>query len=318
VSFPLGGIRALVVGLGSIGRTHARALASLGAAVEVVTRRPDELGEMAGSVAGAHPSIDAALAAGGFDYCVVASATADHGADVAALAGAGFGGVLLVEKPVAGRSDEFPAGLAFERVGVGYNLRFHPAVRWLRRRLEGETALVVDLAAQSFLPEWRPGRDHRATASASRERGGGALRDLSHEVDLMLLLFGEPLAVAARGGNLGELGIEAETTVAALLELERAPVATLRLSYLDRLPERRVRVTTVRDTLEADLLSGLCRSASGEEGHPVDWPRTYADLHLAMLGDDPAPVCTLAEGRAALACVERIEDALGAASGAGR
>jgi predicted dehydrogenase len=318
MSAPLGDVRALVVGLGSIGRTHARALAGLGATVEVVTRRPGELGAAAGAVAAAHPSIDAALAAGGFDYCVVASATADHGADVAALAGAGFGGVLLVEKPVVARSGEFPEGTAFERVGVGYNLRFHPAVRWLRGRLEDESALVADLAAQSFLPEWRPGRDHRATASASRERGGGALRDLSHEVDLMLQLFGEPLAVAARGGNLGELDVEAETAVVALLELERAPVATLRLSYLDRLPERRVRVTTARDTLEADLLSGLCRSSSGEEMRPVDWPRTYADLHLAMLGEGPGAVCTLAEGRAALACVERIEDALGAPSGAGR
>jgi predicted dehydrogenase len=307
-----------VVGLGSIGRAHARALAGMGAAVEVVTRRPEELGDAAGSVAAAHPSIEVAVATRGFDYCVVASATADHGADVAALAEAGFTGALLVEKPLVARSGELPEEVPFERVGVGYNLRFHPAVRWLRERLEGESALVADLAAQSFLPDWRPGRDHRETASGSRARGGGALRDLSHEIDLMLLLFGEPRAVAARGGNLGELGIEAETAVAALLELERAPVATLRLSYLDRLPERRVRVTTAGDTLEADLLSGLCRSSSGEERRPVDWSRTYIDLHLAMLGAGPGAVCTLAEGRAALACVERIEDSLGAPSEAGR
>jgi len=301
----------LVVGLGSIGRTHVRTLAELGAAVEAVTRRPHELGAAAGDVGATHPSIDAALAAAEFDYCVVASATADHAADVAALAAAGFGGTLLVEKPLVARSGEFPDGLAFERVGVGYNLRFHPAVRWLQGQLGGEPVLVADLVAQSFLPEWRPGRDHRATASASRARGGGVLRDLSHEIDLMMLLFGEPRSVAARGGNLGELGIEAETAVSALLELERAPVATLRLGYLDRLPERRIRVTTARDTLEADLLSGACRSSIGEEAHPVDWPRTYAELHQAMLGEGPAPVCTLAEGLDAVACVERLEEALG-------
>ncbi len=300
---PLTGVRALVVGLGSIGARHARVLADLGATVEAVSRR----GSAEGTTT--HASIEAALAAGPYDYCVVASATSDHAADVAALAGAGFAGKLLVEKPVALRSGEVPAELPFARLGVGYNLRFHPAVGWLRRQLEGQDALVVDIAAQSFLPEWRPGRHPRETASGSRARGGGVLRDLSHELDLMLWLFGEPRRATALGGNLGDLGIDAETAVGAVLELERAPIATLRLSYLDRLPERRVRVTTASDTLEADLLSGECRSSSAGERYEIDWTKTYADLHLAMLGPDPAAVCGLGEGLRVVACIEELEGA---------
>lgn len=301
---PLAGLRALVIGLGSIGRTHAGLLAELGATVEVVTRRQSDVGA-------AHPSIAAAFAAAEFDYCVVCSATAEHAADARALAEAGFSGALLVEKPVTARSGEFPAGAAFERVGVGYNMRFSPLLRWLEERLEGQRALVVDVAAQSFLPEWRPGRDHRQTESASAARGGGVVRDLSHEIDLILRLFGAPRKVAALGGNLGGLEIDAETAVSALLELERAPLATLRLSYLDRLPERRVRVTTELDTLEIDLLSGACRSSDVEEQIPVEWRRTYADLHRAMLGGPgAAAVCSLEQGLEAVALVERIEAAL--------
>jgi len=299
-SRPLSGIRALVVGLGSIGATHVRVLEELGATVEAVSRR-------ASPETATHASIEAALAMGTFDYCVVSSATCDHVADVLALAEAGFAGTLLVEKPVTARSGEFPAEIPFAHVGVGYNLRFHPAVRWLRRQLEGQAALVVDVAAQSFLPEWRPGRDPRETASGSRSRGGGVLRDLSHELDLMLWLFGEPRRATALGGNLGELGIDAETAVGAVLALERAPVATLRLSYLDRLPERRVRVTTASDTLEADLLSGACRSSGAGERYEIDWTKTYADLHLAMLGPDPAAVCSLGEGLRVVACIEELE-----------
>ena len=301
-SSPLSGIRVLVVGLGSIGATHVRVLEGLGAAVEAVSRR--------GSAEGTtHASVEAALAEGGFDYCVVASATSDHAADVAALAEVGFAGTLLIEKPVAAQSGEVPAELPFARVGVGYNLRFHPAVGWLRRQLQRQDALVVDVAAQSFLPEWRPGRDHRETASGSRARGGGVLRDLSHELDLMLWLFGEPQKAMALGGNLGELGIDAETAACAVLGLERAPLATLRLSYLDRLPERRVRVTTASDTLEADLLSGECRSSSAGERYEIDWTKTYADLHLAMLGPDPAAVCTLDEGLRVVSWIEELEGA---------
>jgi predicted dehydrogenase len=312
MSRSLAGLRALVVGLGSIGRTHARVLTELGAAVEVVTLRESE-GHPA------HDSIEAALGRGAFDYCVVASATSAHATDVRGLSRAGFDGALLVEKPVVARSGEFPAEARFERVGVGYNLRFHPAASWLRQQLKGRPVLVVDVAAQSFLPDWRPGRDPRETASGSRARGGGVLRDLSHEIDLMLWLFGEPRAVAARGGSLGGIGIDVETAVSAVLELERAPVATLRLSYLDRLAERRVRVTTELDTLEADMLAGACRSSAGEERFPVDWERTYADLHLAMHGQGSVEaVCTLDEALAAVACIERIESALDGGEGAGR
>lgn len=301
---PLAGLRALVIGLGSIGRTHAGVLAELGATVEVVTRRESDVGT-------AHASIAAAFAAAEFDYCVVCSTTAEHAAEVRALAAAGFDGALLVEKPVTARSGEFPAEAAFERVGVGYNMRFSPLLRWLEERLEGQAALVVDVAAQSFLPEWRPGRDHRETESASAARGGGVVRDLSHEIDLILRLFGAPLQVTALGGNLGGLGIDAETAVSALLELERAPVTTLRLSYLDRLPERRVRATTEHDTFEIDLVGGACRTSTAEERIEVDWRRTYADLHLAMLGGPGAKdVCTLEEGLAAVAVVEQLEAAL--------
>jgi predicted dehydrogenase len=143
------------------------------------------------------------------------------------------------------------------------------------------------------------------------------VRDFSHEIDLMLRLFGAPREVAARGGNLGGLGIDAETAVSALLELERAPVVTLRLSYLDRLPERRVRVTTELDTFEIDLVSGACRSTDVEDLFPIDWPRTYADLHLAMLGGpDTAFVCSLEEGQRVVACVEELESTIGNGAGA--
>ena len=265
----------------------------------------------------AHPSIEAAFADDEFDYCVVSSATGDHAAATCRRWPRRDSAAPCWSRSRSRRDrGNSPLGRTFERIGIGYNLRFHPAVRWLEQQLSGETAIVVDVAAQSYLPEWRPGRDHRETASAGRARGGGVLRDLSHEIDLMLGLFGEPREILALGGNLGGLGIDAETAVSAALELERAPVATLRLSYLDRMPERRVRVTTALETFEADLLSGECRMSTGEELHPVEWPRTYADLHLAMLGCGPGAVCTLEEGLRVVACIEALESAIGDRSGA--
>ena len=41
------------------------------------------------------------------------------------------------------------------------------------------------------LQTWRPGRDLNDTVSVSRAKGGGVLRELSHEFDYLSTLFGE-------------------------------------------------------------------------------------------------------------------------------
>ena len=44
--------------------------------------------------------------------------------------------------------------------------------------------------AGQCLPTWRPESDYKNTYSAKSEKGGGVLRDLSHEIDLCLSLVG--------------------------------------------------------------------------------------------------------------------------------
>jgi hypothetical protein len=70
-------------------------------------------------------------------------------------------------------------------------------------RLDGRSAITVSAYVGQDLRDWRPGRDHRTTASATQQAGGGVLRDLSHELDYLLWLFGPWQRVAALGGAYG-------------------------------------------------------------------------------------------------------------------
>jgi predicted dehydrogenase len=295
-----GGSSTLVVGAGSIGQRHARLLTEMGAEVSVVTSRPQE------SQLTAYRSVEDALQSGEFSYCVIASPTTRHEHDVALLGDGGFAGRLLIEKPIFGSSSARCDLGRFAGARVNYNLRFHPAVEWLRERLRGSEAVIADVSAQSYLPDWRPERELQSTSSATRASGGGVLRDLSHELDLMLWLFGPVRAAHAVTGPAGDLGVEVETVCAAALELDRARAATLRLSYLDRRPERRLRITTSGDVLEADLLTGRCSSIEEEVELEVDWDETYRAAHRDAL-EDGERGCSAQEALEVVALIEQLE-----------
>lgn len=293
---------ALVVGQGSIGQRHARLLGELGVAVAAVSRRRDAAPRCYGSLA-------QALAREAPDYVVIADETAAHRATLTALANSGFAGSVLVEKPLFAAPAPLPAN-RFAGLYVGYNLRFHPVLAELKRLLADEPALSAHVYVGQYLPEWRPGRDYRATASASRAAGGGALRDLSHELDYMSWLFGPCRQVAALGGRSGALDIDSDDVAALLLAFERCPAATAQLNYLDRPGAREVIINTARHTLRADLVRGSLQVNGEERRFPVARDDTYLAEHRSVLGNRRETLCTAAEGAAIVALIAAAEQAV--------
>ena len=77
---------------------------------------------------------------------------------------------------------------------IGYNLRFSPSLQHFRKLLgEGiiSSLLSVRCEVGQYLPSWRPESDYRQGVSAKKELGGGALLELSHEIDYIQWIFGK-------------------------------------------------------------------------------------------------------------------------------
>jgi predicted dehydrogenase len=293
--------RALVIGYGSIGTRHAGLLARLGAEVGAVTR-------VAECPYPRWTDLDRAVREFGPDYAVVCNATADHFPALDALAAGGFRGKVLVEKPI-GEGSAGTRTWPFASLHVGYNLRFLPVLSALRDALAGEAPLAASIYCGQYLPDWRPGRDYRRSYSASARRGGGVLRDLSHELDYMLWMLGPWRRVAALGGRISALAIESDDAWALSIECRRCPVVSVQLNYLDRTPRRDVRVTTANDTYSADLLGGTLSSAAGTRAFPVDRDETYLAEHRAVLSGGSSVLCTAAEALDVMRLVEAAESA---------
>lgn len=252
----------VVHGSGSIGIRHARALREL-AGVEVIVSpvRSERLLELTGEGFRAEP-IESALARRP-NGVVVATDTGRHTED--ALRAIAAGSAVLVEKPLAPNRAAAEmivreASAAGRDVHVACCLRFDTGLGWIRERLPALGHLrAADAECMSWLPAWRPGRDHRE-GYAARRNEGGVLLDLVHEIDYSAWLLGRHRRVSAllRSGVLGLApGVE-ETAFLIGVHDDELPM-TLRLSYAVQPSTRRLRIWGEHGLLEWDYVGRMAR-----------------------------------------------------------
>jgi predicted dehydrogenase len=240
-------MRALVVGLGSIGRRHARNLASLGLEVAVCRQVGAAQPEPLGVNAREFSSLRDALAAEP-DVVIVTNPTSLH-VDTA-LKAIEAGAHVLVEKPIGHTLDAVASFLESARekkrvISVGYNLRFHPGLARLRELLyAGDIGrpLTARIESGEFLPGWHPWEDYRHGYSARRDMGGGPVLTFSHEIDTLLWLLGRPVRLTALAARTSDLEIDTEDVAEIVVQLACGALAAVHVDYVRRPPRRVVEI----------------------------------------------------------------------------
>lgn len=290
-------MKALVVGCGSIGSRHMRILKELGHDTALVSRH-----RMDSSI---YRSTAAALTQLQPDYVVIANRTHEHRNTLMTLFDRGYDGTVLVEKPLF--HTPLPVdSTATRRVFVGYNLRFHPVMRALCAQLQFERVISAQVYAGQYLPTWRR-QDYRLGYSARRAEGGGVLRDLSHELDATLHLFGHWQRVAAIGGRYSSLEIDSDDTYGLLIATNRCPLVSIQINYLDRAKRREILVNTDRHTYRACLIHDTLQVDDLVQHIPSSIDATYRAEHEAVLAGDLSALCTVEEALETLQLIDAAE-----------
>lgn len=294
-------MKCLVVGYGSIGQRHARVLREMECHVALVSRSTTQDFPV-------YPSISEAVSGWAPQYIVIANDTNLHAPALTELAKLEYEGTTLVEKPLAERISELgptPSGPIY----VGYTLRFHPIIQWLAKHLRGQSLWTLTAYVGQYLPDWRPDSDYRKSYSA-RKDDGGVIRDLSHELDYIQFFSGVCRQTIVSGGQLSSLEIESEDAATLLAKLERCPLTTVHVNYLDRSPSRWIIANGPMGTVHADLIKGTI-SLNGEEQHvPVVRDAMIRDQHLAALHQDTTMLCTLAEAMNTMRWIEAAHESM--------
>lgn len=315
-------LRAGLIGMGSMGRNHARVLQQL-PDVELVAavdpRDPAQIGPHRIDVV----DTVSELLARGVDLCTVATPTRTHEDIGLELAEAGI--PTLIEKPLAHTSKAAQTIVeAFERNGVigcvGHIERFNPALQNLRQRLAaGELGELYQVVTR------------RQGPFPSRITDAGVVLDLAtHDIDLTAWVTQSSYrAVSARFAH--RSGREHEDLVSAVTELTSGVVATHLVNWLSPMKERVTMVTGERgcfvaDTLTADLTffqNGTERSQwdrvaafrGVSEGHMIRYaiPKpeplmTELSQFVAAVRGEPAELVSLREGLSTVCVAEAIRE----------
>lgn len=309
----------LIVGLGSIGRRHARVFKAAGikeiAGADV---REDRLEQAKSEVGWTKLGTDykAMLAADKFDAVLITLPTALH--TPVALAAAEAGCHIFIEKPVAADTaglDEVEELVKAKGLiaYTAYCYRFAPSAERMKAIVDSNRigkVLAARIKISTYLPDWHPWEDYRSFYMAKLELGGGARLDESHGIDLLRWMFGDIKSVYALVDKVSNLEISADDLTTMVLRFNNGVVGEAHFDLLGRSARVDAELIGSEGTLLWDRISGkieifdaATREWDTEDFGSDDFVKSYdrqAAHFIDCIRDAASPRTPLSDGRKTL------------------
>jgi hypothetical protein len=314
--------RILICGLGSIGRRHLQLLRHMWPHLEIAIFRsgygpPFQQTNLANYI---FTSFEEALTWNP-QAAIITSPATDHLEKSLALARKKI--PLLIEKPIgvgSEKPDEWQELLNLSKIvpiEIAYIFRHNPCTYYIKKQLSSGTLgklLEADFYCGSWLPSWRPGLDYRKCVSARHDLGGGAMLEISHEIDLAHWLFGDIRLQSSSIRSSGLLEIDVEDQ-AFLTGTTRCGIfISIRLNFCTQPPKRKLIVRGSTGEIEWDLLNDSVKQTRTDPDFfelftsPISLDTCYenqAKSFMESAAGMSSPICSVAEGLKVLNFIER-------------
>ncbi len=287
-------MRIAILGCGSIGRRHARNLTTLGQN-DLVLFDPDPSARAALEGAPSARFVESLEEIWRSHPEVIFVTSPSYLHVPQALEAARRGCDLFVEKPLShdwSGVDELCSEIAKRGIVsmVGCNMRFHPGPARLKELLDAGAigrVIAARIHTGSYLPEWRPGTDYRQSYSASSARGGGAILDCIHEIDLALWYFGPGSLAAAATVPAETLDLDVEGLAEILIRHDSGVLSSVHLNFVQRDYQRECHIFGAAGTLSWTFHEPCVTRSDGppetarRESLPATW--TVNEMYLDEL-----------------------------------
>jgi predicted dehydrogenase len=267
----------LICGLGSIGQRYCRLIHAEWPSIKLAALRS--------GISSSSPSIDGLEAVFTIydqalswkpDVIVVASPASFHLQQALEFARQDI--PILIEKPVGIGTepqedwDELLRLAQSVPICVGYVLRHDPCAAYIRELLSSGALgrlLTADFYCGSWLPAWRPKQDYRSTVSAQRKLGGGALLELSHELDMAQWFLGilKPVSSILQCSGLLDLAVEDQAVI--LARGKDSIIVTIRLDFCTAPARRCAVIRGAEAEILWDLVKGVVSIIQADKSREV-------------------------------------------------
>ncbi len=312
-------IRILIIGLGSIGQRHAEALLAIGV-IEIAALRTNKgQKQLDTSLDLIKMFIDEQKA---FDWkpthLIISNPTSLHMQYVKIAIDKGI--KFLVEKPISDSLKEIGFINDFNSINgvVGYNLRFHGLFSFVKRLIDNNAygrVITAQLHVGQYLPNWHPYEDYRDAYYAKKELGGGGLRTLSHEIDLMQYFFGNVQYIFAKVETNSNLEIDVDDVTNIIASTEQCSQVQIHINLLDPNVKREGRIYFTEGVLEYDFMKSKITFTSNKGKESVIYSQKenintqYQNQMKEFVGIEKSKfACSFTQGINVMQIIEKCEE----------
>lgn len=140
---------------------------------------------------------------------------------------------------------------------IGYVFKFDESLNRFRDLIKKKFVgkiLKVNVNASSYLPKWRK-KQYSKSVSARKKLGGGALLELSHEIDYITWIFSKIHSVFAIYNYSNSLKIDSEDNVDIILKTHQNYNITVNLNFNQKKEKRFCEVIGTKGIVKIDLLN---------------------------------------------------------------
>lgn len=280
-----------VVGMGSIAKRHLANLRHLHPAARIYAVSASGNNTTLPDNADAVVSLDELIAYQP-DYVIVASPASYHASVAEKLLAHDI--AVLIEKPLAHNVQSCLSLQTFcmqqprKAVAVGYCLRFLPSALVVKKYLDnGFLGHVYNVHANvgQYLPSWRADKNYKDSVSANKALGGGALLELSHELDYLHWLLGDLSLQHSWLRTTDELGLAVEDIVNLVLLSKKNVYVSVHLDFIQKSTQRNCEFIGQHGRLVWDLLTNTVTlyHATGQDTLYAEPDYNKNGMYLAML-----------------------------------
>ena len=298
-------INILIIGFGSIGQRHASILSKKKYTNKIFVYSKRKILSKKFSRLNSLNDIDYK----NIKYIIISNETFEHYKILNKINNQFKKKIILVEKPLFNKFRKF-SNKNSNKIFVGYNLRFHPALTILKKKIKTINPWYLNIICGSYLPNWRPKQDYHTSYSAYKNKGGGVLLDLSHELDYATWIFGSLKPQYSQIKKISSIKIQTEDFVKIIGKINKT-YTQIELNYFDKVPRRKIRVEGNNFFLEVDLIENSLILIKNKRKTTLNFSLnrnfTYSLQHDDVLIKNGQNTCNLSEGLKILKLINTIK-----------
>ena len=296
--------KVLIIGYGSIGKKHATLLKKFKniSTIYVMTKQKCSGFKKVNNISEVKRINP--------DYIIISTKTSDHFKHLNYLEKNISNKIILVEKPLYKNFKKFK--VKNNKVFVGYNLRYHPVIEYIKNYINNKKIFLVNISCYSYLPNWRKNISYTKSNSAKKIYGGGALLELSHEIDYLQWIFKKIIKIKhVEIGKISNLKIDIEDRV-SITGKTRLVNFFIDLNFFSLYAQRVILVHGKNFTLKGDLYSNsieiIKKNKKKIMKYKLNKDYTYKMQHKSLLSNNFQNSCSYGEGSKLMLLFDKIRN----------